>query len=154
GAYDLIDGNVPETPRMQTSLYLDTARLGLTCPGVIRTLYALHRFLGSEGLSHRFGAYLRNGFRAWPESFQRSHPELAGWGGVAGLRRARAALAGLDRAEPVLLASRSSELMRLAARLLFERCRRVLVTDLEWPAYLAILERERARAGGEIVTVP
>jgi hypothetical protein len=40
--------------------------------------------------------------------------------------------------------------MRLAARLLFLRSKRVLVTDLEWPAYRAILANEGARTGREL----
>ena len=40
--------------------------------------------------------------------------------------------------------------MRLAARLLFLRCRRVLISDLEWPAYRTILEDERRRTRREV----
>src|SRR5581483_7169937 len=53
----------------------------------------------------------------------------------------------------VLLAGRSAQLMRLAARLLFGHSRRVLVTDLEWPGYVRILEEERERSGGELLCV-
>jgi hypothetical protein len=44
--------------------------------------------------------------------------------------------------------------MRLAARLLSLRCRRVLLTDLEWPGYLAILEGEGRRSGTHLVSLP
>jgi hypothetical protein len=44
--------------------------------------------------------------------------------------------------------------MRLAAGLLFRKCKKVLVSDLEWPAYKAILESEGARTGGEVKQVP
>ena len=54
----------------------------------------------------------------------------------------------------VHLAGRSAVLMRLVARAMFRRCRRVLHTDLEWPAHLATLESERRRAGREAVALP
>jgi len=44
--------------------------------------------------------------------------------------------------------------MRLAARVLFRRCRTVLITDLEWPAYRAILEQEARRTGRCLAEVP
>jgi selenocysteine lyase/cysteine desulfurase len=44
--------------------------------------------------------------------------------------------------------------MRLAARLLFRKGKRVLLSDLEWPAYKAILENEGRRTGGEVKEVP
>lgn len=44
--------------------------------------------------------------------------------------------------------------MQLAARLLFLSRKRVLTTDLEWPAYRAILERESERVGGEVHEIP
>ena len=47
---------------------------------------------------------------------------------------------------PVLLAIRSAELMRLAARLLFHPCRNVLTTDLDWPSYNDILLAECQRS--------
>jgi hypothetical protein len=44
--------------------------------------------------------------------------------------------------------------MRLSARLLFRKSRKVLLSDLEWPAYRAILENEGRRTGGELHEVP
>ena len=41
-------------------------------------------------------------------------------------------------------------LMKLAARLLFRGGNRILTTDLTWPSYAKILERERTRANGSI----
>ncbi len=50
------------------------------------------------------------------------------------------------------MANRSAQLMRLAARLLFRRCRNVLVTDLNWPAYQALLAAEATRTGMRLTT--
>src|SRR5207245_1517156 len=55
---------------------------------------------------------------------------------------------------PVLLANRSAQFMKLAARALFRRCQSVLHTDLEWPGYLAILEAECRRTRGRLVCCP
>src|SRR5262249_12265365 len=54
----------------------------------------------------------------------------------------------------ILLAQRAALLMKLAARSLFRRCRRVLHTDLEWPGYIARLESERDRSRGATVSLP
>jgi selenocysteine lyase/cysteine desulfurase len=42
----------------------------------------------------------------------------------------------------MFLANRSAELVRLACRALCRRCENVLVTDMLWPAYRAVLEDE------------
>lgn len=137
---------------MGTPLYLDTARLGTVSPGAERALYSLVRLGRVEGLSARFETLLRAGFGSWPERTRRLYPGLAAWGGVGELKAAVRRLVGLPPG-PALLAARTSRLMRLAARLLFERCRRVLLTDLEWPGYVRILEAERP-SGAELVRVP
>jgi hypothetical protein len=80
--------------------------------------------------------------------------DLADWRGIASLKHSLRLRVAASPDAPVLLASRTSQLMRLAARLLFRRAKRVLLTDLEWPAYRSILEEERARRGGEICCLP
>jgi hypothetical protein len=79
---------------------------------------------------------------------------LAGWRGVGALKASLQALAGGQPGLPVLLAARSAALMRLAARLLFHPCRRVLTVDLGWPGYHAALEAEARRAGRAVSVVP
>jgi hypothetical protein len=117
-------------------------------------MYALARFAGTEGLSHRFDALLAHGWDVLPAAARQEYRGLADWKGIADLQRALRELAGTHPDSPCLLAGRSSQLMRLAARLLFMRCRRVLVSDLEWPDFLCALEKERARAAGAIETLP
>src|SRR5207245_2853810 len=63
-------------------------------------------------------------------------------------------LAGSTPELPVLLANRSAQLMKLAARLLFERCRNVLVTDIGWQPYHDLLAAEGARVARGTTTVP
>ena len=132
---------------MTDSLYLDTARIGLTSPGAGRALCDLARLGGDEGGSVRFDQFLRHGAEAWPPPVRSRYPGLGGWRGVGPLKQSLRALAGSPADLPVLLANRSAELMRLAARLLFLRSRTVLSTDLGWPAYEAVLEAEARRVG-------
>ena len=136
---------------MPTELYLDTARLGRMGLRAQRAHRDFLRLCGDEGGSAHVEDLLRLGTDAWPDSLRRRYPALADWEGVDGLKRSLRALTGTGPETEVLLAQRSAQLMRLAARALFRRCRRVLHTDLEWPGYLRILEAEgdadRARRG-------
>ena len=139
---------------MKIPLYLDTARLGLMAPNVQEAMHSLAQLASIDGLSSRFDDFLHGGYHAWPISLQKQYPGLSDWRGVQELKKALRELVGLSNEKPVFLASRSISLMKVAARLLFQRCRRVLVTDLEWPGYLDILRQERQRVGVEIVEVP
>jgi hypothetical protein len=124
------------TPRAQQA-HLDFARLA-----------------GDEGGSLFFETFLRQGAEAWPTETQRRYPGLAGWRGVTALKEHLRLLANSMPELPVLLANRSAQLMKLAARLLFQPCRNVLVTDIGWPPYHDLLAAEAARAGRSLTTVP
>ena len=87
------------------------------------------------------------GAGAWPAAAQERYPGLAGWGGVSALKESLRVLAGSPADLPVLLANRSAQLMKLAARLLFHPCDNVLVTDVGWPPYHDVLAAEAARGG-------
>jgi hypothetical protein len=139
---------------MRRLLYLDTARLGLPTGEVLRSLAAIGSFISREGLSSRFDDLLRGGFEDLPPAERRYYRGLCNWRGVAELRKSLAQLIGGSPGSVTLLASRTSQLMRLAAQLLGSRCRRVLVTDLEWPGFVRILEKELERRGSSIVSVP
>ena len=139
---------------MSDQLYLDTARFGRMR---LRARHAAGDFLrlcGEVGVSGPLEDLLRRGPPAWPEALRRRYPGLEDWGGVGALKASIRTLAAAGPDSEVLLAQRSSSLMRLAARALFGRCRRVLHTDLEWPGYLRLLEAERARTRGETVLLP
>lgn len=124
------------------------------CPRAGEALYGAARLAAAEGLSSRFCELLQGGFSTLPAALRAKYRGLADWNGIGELRRTLARVLEL-RGEPlVLVASRSSQLMRLAARLLFLRCRRVLTTDLEWPGYAELLAREAWRTGRELITAP
>lgn len=136
------------------TLYLDTARLGQMSPAARDTYLDFVRLTAEEPSSLYFEKFLQQGFHAWPDSYRNRFPALESWQGVAGLKQSLARLVGQPRDCRVLLANRSAQLMKLAARLLFRRCRNVLVTDFNWPSYQSFLCAEATRTGNTITTVP
>ncbi len=139
---------------MPELLYLDTARLGRMSPGAAAAHRDFVALAGDEGGGLYFDRFLANGFRDCPDTFPTRYPGLATWRGAGGLKADLRALAGCAADSPLLLASRSSALMRFAARLLFHPCRNVLATDLDWPPYKAILAAEAAAAARTLTEVP
>lgn len=139
---------------MPELLYLDTARLGRMSPGAAAANRDFVALAGDEGGGLYFDRFLANGFRECPDSFPTRYPGLANWRGVGGLKADLRLLAGCATDSPLLLASRSTALMRFAARLLFHSCRNVLTTDLDWPPYKAILAAETAAAARTLTEVP
>jgi hypothetical protein len=112
------------------------------------------RLSGDEGASLWFETFLRSGAGEWSREARDSYPGLANWRGVTGLKAALRDLAGSSAELPVLVANRSAQLMKFAARLLYHPCEKVLVTDLGWPPYHELLAAEAARAGGSVTVAP
>ena len=135
---------------MPTELYLDTARFGQTGVRAQEALRDFVRLSGEEGGSQHLVDFVRFGAGGFGDRY----PGLAAWRGVSEFKRSLRSVAGFAPETDVLVAARSSQLMRLAARALFRRCGRVLHTDLEWPGYLAILRAEGDRVRREAVCVP
>jgi aspartate aminotransferase-like enzyme len=137
-----------------TLLYLDSARLGLMSERARQAHLDYLRFAGEEGCSLYFDQFLREGFSAWPRRLRGRYRHLSDWQGVGELKNALVSLASPKRQIPTLLANRSAQLMRLAARQLVARSHHILVTDLTWPSYRRILERERLGTNVGLTTVP
>lgn len=135
-------------------LYLDTARIGRMCPEAHAANDAFARFAGEEGCSPYFEHFLRFGFSSLPPSLSRQYVELSFWAGVAAFKRDLKTALSVDRSRQVLIANRSAQFVRLAARLLCLRSKTILVTDMEWPAYMAALDEECQRTGRSLVAVP
>ena len=135
---------------MPTELYLDTARFGQTGTRAQEALRDFVRLSGEEGGSQLLVDFVREGTGGFGDRY----PGLAAWRGVPEFNRSLRSVAGFTQETDVLVAARSSQLMRLAALALFRRCGRVLHTDLEWPGYLAILRAEGDRVRRESVCVP
>jgi aspartate aminotransferase-like enzyme len=115
--------------------------------------WALHDFVrvaGEVGCTLYFERFFKEGFSAWPASFQTRFPGLRSWGGIAELKKTLAGYVGLAPDSRTLLAGRSTNLMKLAARLLFRYGQSVLVTDLAWPNYQRILKREACKANARL----
>jgi aspartate aminotransferase-like enzyme len=101
------------------------------------------RLAATEGCSLYFDELLKRGFQAWPIPLRQRYPALADWGGTTELNSSLRRIIGVPEDCPVMLASRTAQLMKLAARRLCENSTRILVTDLTWPSYRRILEFER-----------
>ncbi len=137
---------------MHQSLYLDYARFGLATPSALVALTDFGRLTTEVGFGMYYQRFLQEGFDGCSAAFQRRYQGLRHWQGVRQLKGLITELAGLCQSK-VVLASRSTALMTLAARRLSGHCRRILVSDLAWPGYLQVLS-EQARGGrAEIVSV-
>jgi hypothetical protein len=95
-------------------------------PKVKSALDSLTAFASAEGLSSRFDDLLVHGFDAWPAGIQHRYPGLADWRGISELKRVLRRIVGVSDDKPVYLANRSTNLMRVGARLLL----RVLAASL------------------------
>ncbi|MHB0958776.1 MAG: aminotransferase class V-fold PLP-dependent enzyme [Pirellulaceae bacterium] len=138
---------------MSTCLYLDTARLGQMCPEAQRADRDFARLAGEEAGSLYYDLFLRAGFFSLSPSLRHRYPGLSDWSGVPSLKNRFKIALGLPRARPLLLANRSAVLVRLACRALCRRCENVLVTDMLWPAYRAVLDDECRRQRRTVTTV-
>ncbi len=135
---------------MPSTLYLDAARMGQMAPSAQWALHDFVRLAGEEGCTLYFEHFLKSGFSALPTAHQQRYPGLRCWGGLDELKVALADFAGLAVGSRPLIAGRSTNLMKLAANLLFRTGTRILVTDLTWPNYGSILEREARKSAREI----
>lgn len=139
---------------MSRTIYLDTARLGRMCPEAQAADRDFARFAGAEGCSLYFEQFLRWGYTALPPSLGRRYPRLSFWAGVTAFKNDLKTVLCLPRQRKTLVASRSAQLVRLAARVLCDRCENILITDMEWPAYMKALAAECQRKGRRFTTVP
>jgi hypothetical protein len=123
-------------------------------PSAQRAQHDFVRLAAEEPSSLYFEEFLRHGFEEWPSSYRHRFPGLATWRGVGGLKKSLRALAGAPDDWNVLLAGRSLSLVKLAARRMFRVCRNVLTTDLSWPTYQQVIERNARRRVAAVTVVP
>ncbi len=135
---------------MQDVLYLDTARVGRPSPRTVQAAADSLALAAEEGGSAYFDRFLVGGLGACPPWMQARYAGLRSWRGVAALKADLRTLTGSTPELPVLLANRSAELMVLAARLFFPRCRNVLTCDLGWPAYESVLQRQASESTSRV----
>jgi selenocysteine lyase/cysteine desulfurase len=136
-----------------TWLYLDTARLGQMSRSAQLAHIDFARWAGEEAGSLYFEDFLRHGSAALPPSLRNRYRGMASWQGIVHLKQDLKTLAGARAESRLLVTNRSSQLMRFAARLLFDKCRNVLVTDLSWPAYADILARQARTSGNRLTRI-
>lgn len=136
------------------ALYLDTARLGRMSAGARRVVRDFAGLASEVGLPLYCEDFLRTGFSVLPSSLQRRLPALACWSGISSLKTALRQVAGCTDDVPVFVANRSTQLMKLATGTLFTRCRSVLTTDIDWPAYCTLHQKgQRKGHAMHVVTI-
>ena len=123
-------------------------------PGAVKALTDFVRLTAEEPSGLYFEQFLQHGMDAWPERQSRRLPGLRCWRGIADLKQSLLKLVGSPPDGQVLLASRSAQLMELAAISQFRVCRRVLTTDLSWPAYDEILRRQASSRRARVELIP
>jgi hypothetical protein len=139
---------------MDTLLYLDTARVGQMCPEAQRADRDFALLAGEEAGSPYFDQFLRCGFTALCPPLRRRYQGLSDWARITGLKTSFRMFVGLPRDRQVLVAARSTQLVRLATRVLCLRSHNILTTDMVWPGYLKILQSECRRLGRRLIHVP
>ncbi len=139
---------------MAPLLYLDTARLGQTLPAARDAHIDFVRLTTEEPSSLYFEEFLKHGYAAWPGYYQLRFPGLSVWTGIAGLKQTLRRLAGAPDDCEVLLASRSLALVQIAAKAMFQVCRNVLCTDLNWSNYQQAINYQANVSGNQTTIVP
>ena len=136
---------------MQEILYLDTARLGQISPSAKRALNGALEFNQAFGASAYFDDFLFGGAQALSAADE--FDGLSSWDGIDRFKaRIKCHLFGSDNGD-VVFASRTASLMSLAAKMLFSRCRNVLVTDLCWEPYLGVLAGHKPNDACQITEI-
>ena len=132
-------------------LYLDTARLGLVSPSAKRALIAAMEFNQVFGAGAYFDELLMSGTGGVAGANEFDGLEI--WPGIEAFSTdIKETFFGSNQGD-LVFASKTSSLMSLAAEMLFSRCSRVLVTDLNWQPYDAVLQTVANKKNGQISKV-
>lgn len=136
---------------MPQILYLDTARLGQISPSAKRALNGALKFNKAYGASAYFDDFLFGGAGTLKDAHE--FDGLNCWQGIDRFKdEIRRRLFVGDQGE-IVFANRTASLMSLAAKMLFARCRNVLVTDLNWNSYHRILDNAKPNKSCRITEV-
>lgn len=131
-------------------LYLDTARLGCMKPSAGLAVRDFAR-LASRGCADLYGIkFLKEGFRGVNDRVRDRYPGVRHWEGIESFKKSLCQFANVPANSKCLLSSRSSNLMRIAAKAMTRRCRRVLTLDLYWEPFQAIAQRAFRRANIDV----
>jgi len=109
------------------------------------------RFTGEVGLTLYGQDFLFGGSATLPSALKERYPHLRNWHGPAQLKSSLRMIAAAPSGHDCMLAGRSLSLIRMAAKHLSRKCRRVLILDLCWPAYAQAIRDELSRRGKETV---
>lgn len=108
------------------------------------------RYQGENGCTLYFEQFLKDGWDSLDSASKHRFAGLRVWRGVRELTNSLGQATPSGSMFPPLIAGRTANLVKMAARVLFQNCRRVLLTDLTWPAYGRIALRQASRQGGKI----
>lgn len=136
---------------MSQVLYLDTARLGQISNSANRALNAALEFNRAYGAGAYFDTLLHRGAAALTDP--REFSELSDWHGIAQFKQNIKLNFFGDDEGGIVFANRTASLMSLAAKMMFARCRNVLVTDLNWNSYDPILTASIPNANCRVTEV-
>jgi len=118
-------------------LYLDTARLGQISSSAKRALNAALEFNKAYGAAAYFDDLLYGGSSAHEDPHE--FDGLSSWHGLNQFKQEIKRNLFGDDSGGIVFANRTASLMSLASKMLFARCRNVLVTDLNWNSFNPIL---------------
>lgn len=135
------------------AIYLDTARLGRMKRCAQWAVRDFARLAGEAALTLYGTNFLFDGFDVLPARLKRKCPRLQSWGGVEDLKRELLALVAAPPECGCVLAGRSLTLLRLGAQQLACRAKRVLIPDLVWPPYAAVVSEMVKQQGGKTVGI-
>jgi len=139
---------------MTTELYLDTARLGRMCRGARVAEQDFATLASQLGSSLYLENFLTSGFCSLPLSCRKRVPNLRCWDGITGLKRRFGQFVNQPDGCPISFFSQSQTLIRFAAECLFRSAKRVLMTDLAWPAYLHLLQDTARKRNASLHILP
>jgi len=152
GLEDIIRETEPPNSEEEHSMtiYLDTARMGRCCNRAQLAVTDFVRFHTEEGSSVYFDDFLRRGMRGSNVELRNHYPGLRDWLGIRGLKGSLRRLSGAPAGSDILFTSSSAQLLRIALKALFERCKNVLTLDIAWPDYQNSLRNEAVASGRRV----
>jgi len=125
---------------MPDLLYLDTARVGQIAPSAHRALTDYLRLNADQRFPLYFDAFFEDRVEI-PESALAEYNGISCWQGLGPLKDKIRRFFSVGDNIDVWFSGRSISLMRLAAEMMFRRCRNIMVPDLTWPSYKELLVR-------------
>ena len=124
------------------------------CPGARRAEREFARLVSQLDSLLYLERFLVEGFPSLPARLKRRYPDLRCWHGIAGLRQGFARFLAQPPDLPVSFFGQSHSMIHFAGECLFGQSKKVLTTDLEWPAYINALKWLAGQHGAQLHVAP